>query len=77
MVDATIEQNNNKETDDSKRVFMLYTENDERPELKTFEWNAESKELIIRFIFDIPADKRTMLMITMQKFVNILLVYLN
>ena len=37
---------------------MLYTENDERPELKTFEWNAESKELIIRFIFDIPADKK-------------------
>lgn len=58
LVDATIEQNNNKETDDSKRVFMLYTENDERPELKTFEWNAESKELIIRFIFDIPADKK-------------------
>ena len=29
-----------------------------RPELKTFEWNAESKELIIRFIFDIPADKK-------------------
>ena len=53
LVDATIEQNNNKETDDSKRVFMLYTENDERPELKTFEWNAESKELIIRFIFDL------------------------
>lgn len=26
LVDATIEQNNNKETDDSKRVFMLYTE---------------------------------------------------
>ena len=58
LVDATIEQNNNKETDDSKRAFMLYTENDERPELKTFEWNAESKELIIRFIFDIPADKK-------------------
>lgn len=58
LVDATIEQNNNKETDDSKRVFMLYTENDERPELKTFEWNAESKELIIRFVFDIPADKK-------------------
>ncbi|ADV44640.1 DNA methyltransferase [Bacteroides helcogenes] len=58
LVDATIEQNNNKETNDSKRVFMLYTENDERPELKTFEWNAESKELIIRFIFDIPADKK-------------------
>lgn len=58
LVDATIEQNNNKETSDSKRVFMLYTENEEQPELKTFEWNAETKELIIRFIFDIPADKK-------------------
>lgn len=58
LVDATIEQNNNKETDDSKRVFMLYTENEEQPDLKTFEWNTETKELIIRFIFDIPADKK-------------------
>lgn len=58
LVDATVEQNNNKETDSSKRVFMLYTENEEQPELKTFEWNAETKELIIRFIFDIPEDKK-------------------
>lgn len=58
LVDATVEQNNNKETDDSKRVFMLYTENKEQPELKTFEWDAEKRELIIRFIFDIPADKK-------------------
>lgn len=58
LVDATVEQNNNKETDNSKRVFMLYTENEEQPELKTFEWNAETKELIIRFIFDIPEDKK-------------------
>lgn len=58
LVDATTEQDNNKETDDSKRVFMLYTENDEQPELKTFEWNVETKELIIRFVFDIPGDKK-------------------
>lgn len=58
LVDATTEQNNNKETDNSKRVFMLYTEDEERPELKTFDWNAEAKELIIRFVFDIPADKK-------------------
>ena len=58
LVDATTEQNNNKESDDSKRTFMLYTENDERPELKTFEYRAETNELIIRFIFDIPEDKK-------------------
>lgn len=58
LVDATTEQNNNKESDDSKRTFMLYTENDERPELKTFEYRKETNELIIRFIFDIPEDKK-------------------
>ena len=58
LVDATTEQNNNKESDDSKRTFMLYTENDERPELKTFEYRAETNELIIRFVFDIPEDKK-------------------
>ena len=58
LVDATTEQNNNKETDDAKRAFMLYTESDERPELKTFEWNEDDRELIIRFIYDVPADKK-------------------
>jgi adenine-specific DNA-methyltransferase len=37
---------------------MLYTEDPERPELKTFEFDAEKKELIIRFVFDIPEDKK-------------------
>jgi len=58
IVDATTEQNNNKESDDSKRQFMLYIENDEFPEIKTFEFNEENKELIIRFIFDVPEDKK-------------------
>ena len=58
LVDATTEQNNNKESKDNKRVFMLYTEDPERPELKTFEFDAEKKELIIRFVFDIPEDKK-------------------
>lgn len=58
LVDATTEQNNNKETDEKKRTFMLYTETEERPEIKTFEYDAENKELIIRFIYDIPADKK-------------------
>lgn len=58
LVDATTEQNNNKEAEDAKRAFMLYTESDERPELKTFEWNENDRELIIRFIYDVPADKK-------------------
>lgn len=58
LVDATTEQNNNKESDDSKRAFMLYTESPDRPDLKTFEYREETNELIIRFIFDIPEDKR-------------------
>ena len=59
LVDATTEQNNNKETDDSKRVFMLFNEDEENyPGVKTFECDAEKKELIIRFIFDIPTDKK-------------------
>ena len=58
LVDATTEQNNNKEAEDAKRAFMLYTESQERPELKTFEWNENDRELIIRFIYDVPADKK-------------------
>lgn len=58
LVDATTEQNNNKEAADSKRVFMLYTEDPENPELKTFEFDAEKKDFIIRFIFDLPPEKK-------------------
>ncbi len=59
LVDATTEQNNNKEQADSKRVFMLFTEDEENyPGIRTFEYNDETKELIIRFVFDIPEDKK-------------------
>lgn len=59
IVDATTEQNNNKESDDSKRVFMLFTEDEENfPGIKTFEHNADAKEIIIRFVYDIPEDKK-------------------
>lgn len=59
LVDATTEQNNNKEQSDSKRVFMLFTEDEENyPGIRTFEYNDETKELIIRFVFDIPEDKK-------------------
>lgn len=57
LVEATIEQNNNKESDDKKRTFMLYEETDERPELRTME--VIDGELYIRFVFDIPTDKKT------------------
>lgn len=58
LVDATTEQNNNKESDDSKRTFMLYQEDEERPELKTFEYRADTNEFIVRFVFDVPEDKK-------------------
>ena len=59
LVDATTEQNNNKEADDKKRTFMLYTETAENPDLHTFEYDAEKGELIIRFVYDIPANPKT------------------
>lgn len=59
LVDATTEQNNNKETDDKKRQFMLFTEDEENyPGIKTFEFDEENKTVNIRFIFDIPEDKK-------------------
>lgn len=59
LVDATTEQNNNKENKDSKRTFMLFTEDEENyPGIKTFEYNAEASEIIIRFVYDIPEDKK-------------------
>lgn len=58
LVDATTEQNNNKEAKDAKRVFMLFQGSEEYPDLKTFEYDSESKELIIRFVYDIPVDKK-------------------
>jgi adenine-specific DNA-methyltransferase len=56
LVDATTEKNNNKESEAAKRVFMLYTETQHNPEIKTFE--EADNELIIRFVFDVPADKK-------------------
>ena len=59
LVDATTEQNNNKESKDEKRTFMLFTEDEENyPGIKTFEFNPEAAELIIRFVYDVPADKK-------------------
>ena len=59
LVDATTEQNNNKESKDTKRTFMLFAEDEENhPGIKTFEYDAEAREIVIRFVYDIPADKK-------------------
>ena len=59
LVDATTERDNNKESTDGKRVFMLFTEDAEKyPDIKTFEYNPDAAELVIRFVYDIPADKK-------------------
>jgi len=73
LVDATTERDNNKEANGNKRVFMLYNGKADKadapactgepfakrtasPEVKTIE--EEDDTLIIRFIYDIPADKK-------------------
>lgn len=59
LVDATTEQNNNKESKDAKRTFMLFTEDEENyPGINTFEYDADAGEVVIRFVYDIPADKK-------------------
>ena len=59
IVDATTEQNNNKESKDKKREFMLFVEDEENyPGIHTFEYDEEHKELIIRFIYDIPSNPK-------------------
>ena len=59
LVDATTEQNNNKESKDSKRTFMLFTEDEENyPGIKRFEYDPDAAEIVIRFVYDIPADKK-------------------
>lgn len=59
LVDATTEQNNNKESKDAKRTFMLFTEDEENyPGIKTFDYDADTGEVIIRFVYDIPEDKK-------------------
>ncbi len=59
LVDATMEQDNNKESRDGKRTFMLFTEDEEKyPGIKRFEYNPDLAELVIRFVYDIPEDKK-------------------
>ena len=51
LVDATTEQNNNAESKDAKRVFMLCPQD-------PFAFHPEDRELVIHFIYDIPEDKK-------------------
>jgi len=55
LVDATTEQNNNKENG-KKRAFMLFTENEEQSGIKTFE--KKDNELIIRFVYDLSEERQ-------------------
>ena len=59
LMDATTEQDNNKESRDGKRTFMLFTEDEEKyPGIKTFEYDPDAAQLVIRFVYDIPEDKK-------------------
>lgn len=54
LADATTEQDNNKESKENKRVFMLFTEDHETyPGVKTFEYDLKTKEAVIRFVYHI------------------------
>lgn len=54
LMDATTEQNNNQESANSKRVFMLFTEDEiNYPGKKTFEYKIDTAEIVIRFVYDI------------------------
>ena len=54
LVDATTEQNNNKESKDSKRTFMLFTEDEENyPGIKTFEYDPDAADIVFRFVYDV------------------------
>ena len=38
---------------------MLFTEDEENyPGIKTFEYNPDAAEIVIRFVYDIPEDKK-------------------
>lgn len=57
LVDATTEQNNNKETQDKKRKFMLFVEDEAQyPGIKTF--SVEGNEVSIRFLYDVPENQK-------------------
>jgi len=54
LVDATTEQNNKE--NGKKRAFMLFTENEKQPGIKTFE--KTDNEFIIRFVYDLSEEKQ-------------------
>lgn len=58
IMEASSEQNNNKETGNAKREFMLWRPTQERPDIKPIEENAGGAELTIRFVYDIPPEKK-------------------
>jgi adenine-specific DNA-methyltransferase len=58
IVDASTEQNNNKETNGNGRCFMLWKPADGKSGLPAIEVNPEDTEMIIRFVYDISPEKK-------------------
>ncbi|MDR1149822.1 MAG: site-specific DNA-methyltransferase [Spirochaetaceae bacterium] len=58
IVDASTEQNNNKETNGNGRCFMLWKSADGESGLPVIETNPEDTEMVIRFVYDISPEKK-------------------
>ena len=59
LMDATTERDNNKETGDSRRTFQLFREDEAAyPGVRTFSYDAQAAQLVIRFVYDIPDDAK-------------------
>ncbi|MDR3192743.1 MAG: hypothetical protein LBT87_06725, partial [Treponema sp.] len=56
-VDASTEQNNNKKNSCAKRCFMLLCPA-KNAEHKTIEANGDDTELTVRFVYDVPEEKK-------------------
>jgi adenine-specific DNA-methyltransferase len=74
IVDASTEQNNNKETNGNGRCFMLWQPDvhSEQPGgkagLPAIEANPEDTELIIRFVYNIPPEKKRQAVCTEENY---------
>jgi adenine-specific DNA-methyltransferase len=58
IVDASTEQNNNKETNGNGRCFMLWKPADGKSGSPAIEVNPEDTEMTIRFVYDVSPEKK-------------------
>lgn len=58
LVEATGEQNNNKESREGRRTFMLFTPDRAHPGLEPFSYDPQTGQLTVRFVYDIPPDRK-------------------